>query len=942
MSASVVADLCLKHRVRRLALFGSGASERFDSAKGSDLDFLAEFEPMSPREHAGAYFRLTGTPISMGPCATPRWCSMRPRGGPIGSRTGAAGVSNSKFMPLTPGLRLGPYEVLSAIGAGGMGEVYKARDTRLDRTVAIKVLPEHIALRDDPRARFEREARAVASLNHPNICTLFDIGPNYMVLELIEGETLAARIQKGAIPLDQAIALAVQIADALDRAHRAGVTHRDVKPQNIMLTRDGVKVLDFGLAKTTTAATPEEATMSRVLTTEGTVMGTPQYMAPEQFEGREADARSDVWAFGAVLYEMVTGRKAFEGKSYASLVGAILASDPRPMSLTPFTPSWVERLVKRCLAKDAEDRWQSMRDVVIELKTPLLQPAAAGPATGAQWRWVVATGVLSLSLAAALWAPWRERPTEPPMNQFVILPPEKAHFGRGQAISPDGRKLAFAATVPGEASSLWLRRLDSLSASRLAGTEDAQSPFWSPDGKSLGFLARGKLRRIDLTGGPAQTLADVSFWSGAAWSPWGTIVFSPRFGALSQIPAGGGEAVALTEAIAAKDLAGWPSFLPDGRHFLFYRSRGTVAGTYVGSRDSKEVRLILPRLRAIYSAPGFLLFLSGSTLMAQPFDLAHLSISGDPSPIAERVGGFTVSANQTLLYAGSVDSKVRLVWADRAGKEISEAAPADQYGSVDLSRDGKRVVFHVPGPGGSQVKQRDLERGITSVLTLKSSNVPLWSPDGKTVVFAVTSGLDLGQRPADMSAPESVLLKLSAPPLLVPSDWSADGRYLAYFRTDPKTQLDLWILPLFGDRQPLPFLHGDFNESQGQFSPDGRWMAYVSDESGTPQINVASFPVPAGIRQISADGGSQPRWRRDGKELFFVGLDGKLMATSVKIGATFEAEAPHPLFDTTPLPGLRQPYSVSPDGRRFLLSVPVEVSSAPLTVIQNWTGALKK
>ncbi|MBL8295955.1 MAG: protein kinase, partial [Bryobacterales bacterium] len=429
-------------------------------------------------------------------------------------------------MPLSPGEKLGPYEVLAPIGAGGMGEVYRARDTRLGRTVAVKVLPDHIAGREDARGRFEREARAVASLNHPNICVLHDIGPNYMVLELIEGETLAARIEKGALPLAQALQYAVQIADALDRAHRAGVTHRDVKPQNIMLTRDGVKVLDFGLAKSTATPAPTQETLTAVLTTEGTVLGTPQYMAPEQFEGKEADARSDIWAFGAVLFEMVTGRKAFVGKSYTSLMAAILGGDPAPMAMKPFTPAWLERLVRRCLEKDPEDRWQSMRDIVLELRSPVVESVA--PVKAGRWGWIAVAAGLAVALIALGAIHFRETPPLLPVMTTSILPPDKAGFNR-TAISPDGKILAFTATIEGRRQ-LWVRPLHGLTEQALAGTEQALLPFWSPDSRWIGFFAQDKLKRIEATGGAAQTLCDVTAPRGGTWNAAGVIVFSGTTG----------------------------------------------------------------------------------------------------------------------------------------------------------------------------------------------------------------------------------------------------------------------------------------------------------------------------------------------------------------------------------------------------------------------------
>ena len=533
-------------------------------------------------------------------------------------------------MPLTTGEKLGPYEILAPLGAGGMGEVYRARDTRLDRTVAIKVLPEHIAQREDMRARFEREARAVASLNHPHICSLFDIGPGYMVMELIEGETLAARIEKGALPLDQALKYATQIADALDRAHRAGVTHRDVKPQNIMLTRDGVKVLDFGLTKSSSKPAPTEAALTAVLTT-----GTPQYMSPEQFDGKEADARSDIWAFGAVLYEMVTGQKAFQGKSYSSLLGAILSADPPPMAVKPFTPAWLERLVRRCLAKDPEDRWQTMRDVVIELRTP---PAEAISAKASRWPWAVAAATLVLGVLGT-WAVMRSRQAPAPEQAYrsQLLPPEGGRFalGSGFAISPDGRTLAFVATAPGK-SGLWLRHLDGTAPRLLPGTQGAYVPFWSPDGRSLAYFASSKLWRVDAAGGPPIAICDTPSFAGGAWAPDGVIVFSAATSGLRRVPASGGTPEPLTRPDNGRGEAyHWlPQVLPGGR--ILFQVVGSPAGIYATSLSNpgERVRLVATDHNGMYAA-GHLLWMRGSTQW--PSDStrsgSNFPASRGPSPI---------------------------------------------------------------------------------------------------------------------------------------------------------------------------------------------------------------------------------------------------------------------------------------------------------------------
>ena len=529
-------------------------------------------------------------------------------------------------MALSAGEKLGPYEVLSRIGAGGMGEVYKARDTRLDRTVAIKVLPEHIAKREDLRARFEREAHAVASLNHPHICTLHDIGTQdgvgYMVMEYMEGETLAARIEKGALPLNQALKFATQIADALDRAHRAGVTHRDVKPANIILTRDGVKLLDFGLAKSPSKPGPDET-----LTTEGTVLGTPQYMAPEQFEGKEADARADIWAFGAVLYEMLSGQKAFQGRNYSSLMGAVLSADPPPMPVRPFTPAWLERLVRRCLATDPEDRWQSMRDVVLDLQTPSPETAAALPRTN-QWPWAVAAVCL---VAAVLgWVASMRKLGEPAsLVALDVVPPEGARFASitregGSAISPDGRTLAFVATNGKGESLLHVRPLESLDMRVLPGTGNVGTPFWSPDSKSLAFVADGKLKRIDLADGAPITLCDVSFARGGTWNEDGVILFGDQTAGLQRIPASGGTPLPVTRVNkeAGETYHYYPQFLPGGKDFIYLVRHNELEkmGAFIGSLDSKSsTRLVQTERQAAYDgASRRLLYIQGNgTLMAR-------------------------------------------------------------------------------------------------------------------------------------------------------------------------------------------------------------------------------------------------------------------------------------------------------------------------------------
>jgi len=909
---------------------------------------------------------------------------------------------------LPSGARLGPYEIVAPIGAGGMGEVYKARDTRLDRTVAIKILPEAFAADPLFRERFDREARAISQLSHPHICTLYDVGETpspqpsalspdsvrFIVMEYLEGETLADRLKKGALPFDEALAVATQIAGALDTAHRHGIVHRDMKPGNVMLTKTGAarqgspqaKLLDFGLAKASGPALGGAGlsmlpTTPPNLTAQGTILGTFQYMAPEQLEGKEADGRTDVFAFGAVLYEMLTGKKAFAGASHASLISSIMSSTPPPVStLQTVAPAELDHLIARCLAKDPEDRWQSARDVMLQLAwiadRRTLPAAAAATRQGSQgsreraaWTLAALALVALIGAAATIVAGRRAPATAAEPVQFVVLPPEKASFSvdaNAQAVSPDGRQIAFVASGADGTTQLWIRRLDALSVRALAGTESALLPFWSPDSRSLGFFAGGKLKRIDVGGGPSQTLADASFPLGGSWNRENVIVFGGALGSpLFQVPAGGGAVTPATTLDPTTRLVvhNSPSFLPDGRHFFFVVGTGPAASSlYVGSLDSKDAKLVLRNdSAAVYSLSGHMLFLRESTLMAQPFDLASLSTRGEAIVVAESVGRFfsnitfTVSDTGTLVYRSAGAAQTRLLWVNRAGQIQVEGAPAGIYEQMSLSPDGTRAAFARAGQAtDTHVWLTDLDRRITSRFTFQPpmNNVPIWSPDGKRIVFATSrdGGLDLYQRASDASGPEALLLRLKAQPFLIPSDVSADGRFLTYYRTDPKTQLDIWTLPMGSPgagaadaRTPVPFLHADYNESEGQFSPDGRWMAYVSDESGAPQVYVQSFPTLGGQRQVSAAGGTQPRWRRDGKELFYLAPDRKLMAVTVRTGATFDADAPRALFQTAlDLNEVRQTYDVAPDGQRFLLNTRVDEGAPPITVVLNWLALLKK
>jgi Tol biopolymer transport system component len=894
-------------------------------------------------------------------------------------------------MPLEPGDKLGPYEIVSRIGAGGMGEVWQARDRRLDRTVAVKVLPERIAKREDLRARFEREARAVASLNHPNICTLFDIGTqagvgSYMVMECLEGETLAARIGKGAIPLDQAISFATQIADALTRAHRAGVTHRDVKPQNIMLTRDGVKVLDFGLAKSAPKPGPGEETLTAELTIEGTVMGTPQYMAPEQFEGKEADARCDIWAFGTVLYEMVTGQKAFQGKDCSSLVGAILASQPAPMSVKPFTPAWLERLVRRCLAKDPEYRWQSMRDVVIELQMPPQESATVGPSKAARWPWAVAALAGALALALAF-VHFSERLPVTELSRFQIPMPANVNFPgtyAPQEVSPDGRKLAFVAAGADGKVHLWIRSLDSLAARILPGADILYGPtplFWSSDSRSIAFWsAELKLRKVDLSGGPAQTICDARDVHGGSWSPDGVILFGVYPGVVMRVSAAGGTPTALTALDPARQETAhvFPKLLPDGRHFLYFRYSPTPgnSGIYVGSIDAKPSEQSTKPLLANEAYPeyyvpsgnsstGQLLLYRDGTVLAQPINLNKAELIGDPIPVAEQVGGYSVfegffsaSTNGVLTYVGGNGGvgDTQLTWFDRQGKNLGTLGEPGNFSTVALSKDGKQgTASRQDSQSASKVNlwRYDFAHGGAGTrFTFDASmdSYPVFSPDSSRVAFqSVRDGIrNLYQKLTSGIRDEELLLKSDE--AKYPSGWSPDGRFLLYTVESPKTKYDVWILPIEGNqKQPILFQGTEFNETAAQFSPDGRWIAYVSDESGRYEVYVREFSLgsdgkpEATVRhQISTGGGSYPNWRDDGKELIYVSLDrSTIMSAEIATKPALQVSPPKPLFQFPT--ALSNPPAVTGDGKRFLVAVPVAQSAqTQFTVVLNWTSLLKK
>ncbi len=858
-----------------------------------------------------------------------------------------------------------------------MGEVYRARDTRLDRTVAVKILPAEFAHNAQLRLRFEREAKVISSLTHPHICTLHDVGQHegvdYLVMEYLEGESLADRIARGPLPIEDALIIAIQITSALDKAHKSSIVHRDLKPGNIILTTTGAKLLDFGLAKSggqASAVLLEGATEHKPLTQEGTIVGTFQYMAPEQLEGKEADARTDIFALGAVLYEMITGRRAFEGKSKVSLIAAILDHDPPPItSVQPLSPPALDRLIRTCLAKDPDDRWQTAHDVLLQLKWISEGGSLAGvPAPVAvrrRHREFLWTTMSALALIAAvsfggLWYRETTRPRDPVTTS--ILPPEKADFefeSGSMALSPDGRRIAFLALNPEGKRTIWVRPLGSVSAQSLAGTEDALNPFWSPDSRFLGFFAAAKLKKIDTAGGPPQSLCDAPIARGGAWSKDGTIVFTPTSSdGLYKISASGGVPVALTKLDKSEHTHRWPFALPDGKHVLFYVGGGggfTGGGTridVVSLQSGERTKLFRADSSAVYAVPGYVLFRRERSLVAQPFDLKHLRAVGEVFPVAEEVrvsslgnGIFSVSQNGLLAYqSGGALGQSQLMWVDRTGKLIGNiGAPAD-YRHPALSHDGRKLAVQITDANASNgdIWVIDLARATSTRLTFDPANdfVPLWSADDKYIYFATNrnDAGDLYRKPASGLGNDEEVIRM--PGFTLGSDLSRDGRYIAFSNIDPdgKRGWDTWTYSV-ADKRSTPFLQSQFNEFWPHFSPDGKWLVYQSDESGKVQIYVQPFPATGGKWQVSTDGGTRPRWSSKGNEIFYVLGSGKIMVAEVRTSGTFEAGIPKPLFDMRPKGGPDQRYTVTPDASRFVInnSVKDEVK-APITLVQNWAA----
>jgi Tol biopolymer transport system component/predicted Ser/Thr protein kinase len=892
-------------------------------------------------------------------------------------------------MAILPGQRLGPYEALSMIGAGGMGEVYRAKDTRLDRIVAIKVLPAHLADRPDLRERFEREARTIASLNHPHICTLYDIGHqdgiDFLVMEYLEGETLAQRLLKGPLPLDQVLRYAIEIADALDKAHRKGVTHRDLKPGNIMLTKSGTKLLDFGLAKLKQETAPANISLSKLptgednLTAQGTILGTLQYMAPEQLEAKEVDARTDIFAFGAVVYEMATGKHAFEGKSQASIIAGILERDPPPMSsLQPMTPPALDRVVKRCLAKDPDERWQAARDLEVQLNWTReggsqVTVAPTVPARGvlALGRRALILGLGALLLVAAITslATWYLKPSPPqPVSRLVInLPPGQQLSGLDNgpavALSPDGTHLAYVATQGGT-QQLYLRAMGSLEPKAIPGTEGAVNPFFSPDGQWLGFFAGGRLKKVSVSGGTALTLGDASIPLGASWGSQEIIVFAPtNNGVLQQVSDAGGARQPLTRFEKGEISHRWPDFLPGTKAVLFSAGSNPINWTNtqvaVQSLGTGERRnLIQGATQPRYAPSGHLVYAQGGSLMAVLFDPQRLAVTGAAVPVVEGIlqspsrgaAQYSFSATGSLVYVpGGAQSlaQSRLAWVNRNGTEQPLAVPMHAYQFPRLSPDGRRVAVGIDEPESSDVWLYDLSRETLTRLTFGESvnQNANWTPDGKRIAFRSNKeeSSNLFWQLADGSGGLERLT--TSEYFQAPNSWSPDGQLLAFIEVNPTTGYDIWVLRM-GDRKPEPFLRTPFLESAPRFSPDGRWLAYISDESGHREVYVQPYPGPGGKRQITTEGGTEPVWNPNGRELFYRS-GGRMMAVDIVTQLGFAAGKPRVLFDGPylPSPVTFPNYDVSPDGQRFLMLKPSEQAQAAPTqinVVLNWFEELKR
>jgi len=886
-------------------------------------------------------------------------------------------------MAVVEGTRLGPYEILSPLGAGGMGEVYRARDTRLGRDVAVKVLPASYSSDRDRLHRFEQEACAAGALNHPNILSIHDIGTHdgspYVVSELLDGETLRKRLSGTALPSRRAIDYALQLAQGLAAAHEKGIVHRDLKPENIFITKDGrVKILDFGLAKlihTNGGESQTDVPTRRADTDPGVVMGTVGYMSPEQVRGQRVDHRSDIFAFGAILYEMLSGQRAFHGDSPADTMSAILKEDPPDLASTNHNVSpALERLIDHCLEKNPEERFHSARDLAFALESLSTSTISSGeraiqarPATRFARRemisWLMAGVLLLTSLAMLILYFRRTPPSNSELIRFYVYPEEKGSFaGAVDFISPNGRKLIFTVNGPDGISKLWVRSVDSLTGQVIPGTERGRQAFWSPDSRLIAFFAEGKLKKVDLATGAIQVLADAQGINGGTWNRDGTILFSGDYrGTVSRVSAAGGPTSTVTKLDSSRHQSShvWPHFLPDGRHFIYLArsSKKEDGGIYVGSLDSGDSKLLVQTDAGAMYAQGYLLFLRARSLMAQAFDIDKLQLTGEPSLIADEVGYnstngrsfFCVSDNGLLVYRTDTFAKSLLTWIDRSGKQLESLGTAEFILTPSLSPDEKKVAMVRTVATGNDIWLLDVTRQNSFPFTFDPAmdSNPVWSPDGSRIVFSSNrSGpYDLYWKLSSGAENEELLFKSENAKFV--TDWSHDGRFILYQESTSDNAGSISALPMFGEQKPIPIVQSNFYEGQAKFSADGHWIAYVSNESGANQIWVQNFPSAGGKWMVSINGGNQPQWRSDGKELFYVGNDSKLMVVQVKTADNkFEASSPSPLFElrTVSGPPTGAPsYAPTRDGQRFLVNMrPDESSRLPAVVVQNWTALTRR
>jgi Tol biopolymer transport system component/predicted Ser/Thr protein kinase len=866
-------------------------------------------------------------------------------------------------MTLSSGARLGPYEIVAPLGSGGMGEVYKARDTRLDRTVAIKVLPPHVASDPSFRQRFEREAKTISSLDHPHICALYDVGQHqgtdFLVMQYLEGETLADRLAKGPVPLDQALKHAMEIADALDKAHRQGIVHRDLKPGNVMLTKSGAKLLDFGLAKLIAVGTGlarPDVTATGPMTAEGTILGTLQYMAPEQLEGKEADARSDIWALGCVIYEMVTGRRAFTGDSQATLIAAILDHDPPPLATKqPLVPRALDHIVRRCLAKDPDQRWQSARDLFLELKW-VAEGGSAREAGGAaqrsrtRERALAAALAVALAAAAAVSALYVSSGSQPSPDRpgaHVDIPLSGTLFENwidSPAISPDGRHVAFTGSGDGPRQ-LWIRALDNRALTAVSGTLGASAPFWSHDSQSIGFFAEGQIKRIAVDGGSAVTVCgcDFAYGAAAAWNRDGVILYAHPAGGIYQVSQGGTPQKVTTLRPGERE-HGVPAFLPDGRRFVYIAS-GARNSVYAGSLDGSDpVRIVDDASMVAFADPGYLLFTRGSTLLAQGFDPETLQLRDVPVPVIEDIlwDRFSVSRNGVLAYRpASVIALSQVTWIGRDGKRLGVVGELGRYLQMRLSPSGRKLAMVRREQGRNQdLWLLDLTTSVFSRLTSDPGHDsdPAWSPDERRIAFTGERGGVQGVWLKDLTTGREERLPADPKPTAYVDDWSPDGRFVIFRQSGHDA-----IYSLSMDGTPAVRTIGETsNPDQSHVSPDGRWIAFQAEDSGRNEVYVATFPDFTHKRQVSNAGGVQPLWRSDGGEVYYLDLEGRLMVVPFATEPALGGGTPAVLFPTGIRPAPVDQYAVARGGEKFLILEPGRAGGELLTLLLDWPARLRR